>query len=174
MKESERKQNQPQTMQLPEAIKELFVETGYGCLALESDQGIIHVCHAADPDIASFTNAPLLSQWQLIKMPTAPLLRLEFVILDNPTNPYKFESFLNVAEPDQANVLDELVRQDHFSLAFFGDALTYQYSKLDSHEPTQRQQLAYLIDEAMTYWQSLPPEMQDFDFAKAAFMFRFI
>lgn len=174
MKEAERRPNQHAAMQLPEAVKELLAETGYGCLALESDQGIIHVCHAADQDIASFANAPLLSQWQLIKMPTAPLLRLEFLILDNPRNPYKFESFLNIAEPDQATVLDELVQQEHFALAFFGDDLTYQYSKLDGHEPTQRQQLAHLIDEAMTYWQSLPPAQQNFDLAKAIFMRHFI
>lgn len=174
MKETEPKRHNQQANELPDAVKELFANTGYGCLALESDQGIIHVCHAADQDIASFAEAPLLSQWQLIKMPTAPLLRLEFVILDNPTNPYKFESFLNIAEPDQANVLEELVQQDHFTLAFYGDELTYQYSKLDAHETVQRQALAHLIDEAMTHWQSLPPEQQDFDFAKAAFMFRFI
>jgi hypothetical protein len=96
MKETEHKHHNHQANELPEAVKELFVTTGYGCLALESNLGIIHVCHAADNDIASFAEAPLLSQWQLIKMPTAPLLRLEFVILDNPTNPYKFESFLNI------------------------------------------------------------------------------
>ena len=174
MKEVERNHNQPNTMQLPEAIKELFTNTGYGCLALESDQGIVHVCHAADQDIASFAEAPIISQWQLIKMPTAPLLRLEFLILDNPTNPFKFESFLNIAEPDQAAVLDEMLQQDHFALAFFGDALTYQYSKLDAHEITQRQQLAYLMDEAMTYWQALPVGQRDFDLAKAIFMSHFI
>ncbi|MBK8905342.1 MAG: hypothetical protein IPM53_29435 [Anaerolineaceae bacterium] len=174
MKETEYPHHQPPGVELPAAVKELFAETGYGCLALECDQGIIHVCHAADQDIASFAEAPLLSQWQLIKMPTAPLLRLEFRILDNPTNPYKFESFLNIAEPDQAAVADALVRQDHFTLAFFGDDLTYQYSKLDAHEAVQRQALAYLVDEAMTYWQALPPNQRDFDFAKAAFMFRFI
>ena len=62
-----------------------------------------------DQDIASFANAPLLSQWQLIKMPTAPLLRLELVILDNPTNPYKFESFLNIVL--SSSVTDEDVRR---------------------------------------------------------------
>ncbi len=38
-------------------------------------------------------------------MPSTPLIHLELVIMDNPINPFRFESFLNVAEEDQANTL---------------------------------------------------------------------
>jgi len=84
------------TNELPEEIRQVFEDFGYGCLAAEANVGVVHVCHAADSDIEGFAGKPVLYQWQLIEMPTAPLVRLELTILDRPTNPYRFESFLNV------------------------------------------------------------------------------
>ena len=74
---------------------------------VQSNIGIIHVCHAPVADIEGFLYEPVRSQWQLIRMPTAPLIRLELLILDNPANPYRFESFLNIAAADQARALHE-------------------------------------------------------------------
>lgn len=34
--------------ELPSEIQEVFEKTGYGCLAAETNIGIIHVCHASD------------------------------------------------------------------------------------------------------------------------------
>jgi hypothetical protein len=62
-------------------------------------------------------------------MPTAPLIRLNVVIFDRPENPFEFESFLNVAEEDQAHVLDELANQDELYLSFYGDDLKYRFTK---------------------------------------------
>lgn len=59
--------------ELPKEVSEVFDGFGFGCLAVESDVGVVHICHAADADIEGFANKPVLSQWQLIKMPTAPL-----------------------------------------------------------------------------------------------------
>jgi hypothetical protein len=94
--------------ELPDEIQEVLKNFGYGCLAVEADIGVVHVCHAVDADINGFANKPVISRWQLIKMPTAPLIRLELVILDRPENPFRFESFLNVDEDDQANILARL------------------------------------------------------------------
>jgi hypothetical protein len=116
-----------QPNELPEELKEILRKTGYGCLAMESDIGVVHVCHAPDEDIVGFTDKPIISRWQMIKMPTAPLIRLELIILDNPENPFRFESFLNVGEEDQAKILSQLANQDHLYLAFYGDDLSYQY-----------------------------------------------
>ncbi len=107
-------------------------------------------------------------------MPNAPLIRLLFTVLDNPTNPYQFESFLNVAEPDQAQVLTDLVEQEQFSLALYGDDLSYRYSKVIAHEQINRQQLATAIAHSRLYWDRIKPEQQNFDLAKAEFMCHFI
>ena len=41
-------------MSCPSEVRELFERLGYGCLALETDRDIVHVCHASDIDISGF------------------------------------------------------------------------------------------------------------------------
>ena len=160
--------------ELPEEARSVFKQFGYGCLAVESDMGVVHVCYAADTDIASFTDQQVIHQWQLIMMPTAPLIRLELTILDKPGNPYQFESFLNLADEEQAYILAELANQDQFYLSFYGDDLKYRYTKTIPYDDQQWQLLDELIIEAENHWSLIPPERRDFDQAKAAFMQRFI
>ena len=156
--------------ELPGAIREVLENFGYGCLAVEADIGVVHVCHAADSDIDGFANKPVISRWQLIEMPTAPLIRLELVLLDRPGNPFRFESFLNVAEEDQANVLAQLANQERLYLAFYGDDLGYRFTKIISHDKQQWQQIDELTMEANEYWNKIPTERRDFDQAKAEFL----
>ncbi|MCL4266688.1 MAG: hypothetical protein KJ069_26080 [Anaerolineae bacterium] len=159
--------------ELPPELKEVFARTGYGCASVETDRGIIHACHAADADIAGFAGKPVWFQWQMIQMPTAPLIRLEMVIVDNPVNPFCFESFLNVGEPDQLRILARLASQGHLHMAFYGGDLTYQYTKSIHHDEQQWQQLDEITELALVYWQALPPDQRDFDQAKAAYIRQF-
>jgi hypothetical protein len=85
----ERETPEPSANELPDEIREVFEKTGYGCLAAETNIGVVHVCHAADADIEGFADKPVAYQWQLINMPTAPLLRLQIDILDQPDTPYR-------------------------------------------------------------------------------------
>lgn len=160
--------------ELPPELREVFERTGYGCLAVETNIGVVHVCHAADADVEGFANKPVWSQWQLIQMPTAPLVRLALVILDRPDSSYQLESFLNVAEPDQLQALVQLASQDQLYLDFYGDDLTHRFTKIIEHGEAQRQQLQALAHLALDYWDQLPPDERDFDRAKAEFMSRFI
>jgi hypothetical protein len=159
---------------LPREIRRVFEETGYGCLAAETNIGIIHVCHAASSDIEGFADKPVLYQWQLIKMPTAPLIRLDLAILDNPSTPYRFESFWNVAQEAQAQVLAQLSNQDQLYLAFYGDDFIHRFTKIVKHDGQQWQYLDELVAEANDYRDKIPPERRDFDQAKAEFMRRFV
>ena len=61
-------------------------------------------------------------------MPTAPLIRLELAVMDNPFDPFRFESFLNVGERDQLQVLTQLAAQEELHLAFYGDDLNYRFT----------------------------------------------
>lgn len=155
---------------LPVEIRELFRRTGYGCLALESDIGIVHICHATDAEIPGFFGKPVNYQWQLVKMPTAPLIRLQMTILDDPLQPFMFESFLNITEESQANVLNELAGQDRLYLAFYGDSLTHQFTMTVPHDEQQWQRLDELVEEAHRYWEQLPKDRRDYDLAKAMFL----
>jgi hypothetical protein len=160
--------------ELPADLRELFERTGYGCLAIEANIGVVHICHAADADIEGFADKPVWSQWQLVLMPTAPLIRLEFVILDQPASPYKFESFLNVADYDQARILARLANQEQLYLAFYGDDLGFRYAKVLPHDEQQWQQLDELVARATDYLNRIPPGQRDYDRAKAEFMSQFI
>jgi hypothetical protein len=155
---------------LPPAVHEVFAETGYGCLAVESSMGVVHVCHAADVDIEHFADYPIKPRWSLERMPTAPLVRLELTIQDDPDLPYVFESFLNVGNPDQLAVLAQLAGQEELYLTFYGDDLTYRYTIALAQDEQQWQALDELTAKALTYWESLPPEARDYDQAKADFM----
>jgi hypothetical protein len=57
-------------------------------------------------------NIPVLSQWQLMSMPTVPFIRLELQIHNQPSMPYLFVSFSNVVEEDQGGILAEVSNQD--------------------------------------------------------------
>jgi len=170
-KESQRWRSEFAAMdELPEEIRKVLEEFGYGCLVAETNIGVVHVCHAADGDIEGFANKPVSYQWQLLKMPTAPLIRLELAILDCLNDAYRFESFLNVADDDQARVLAQLAGQDRLYLAFYGDDLSHRFTKIVNHDRQQWQYLDELSAEALGHWDQILPEQRDFDRAKAEFM----
>ncbi len=162
-----------EVVDLPTELRQLLAETGYGCLAVETNIGIVHVCHAADADIDGFVDKAVRYRWQLIKMATAPLIRLEVIILDRLDKPYRFESFLNIADPDQDNILTQLTGQMQLYLAFYGDDLSYRFTKAVAHDAQQWQQLDELTAEAYRHWQEIPLAEWDFDRAKADYMRRF-
>ena len=155
---------------LPGEIRGVLDGTGYGCLAAETNLGVIHVCYAADEDIAGFADKPVRFQWQLIKMPTAPLIRLEMLVLDIPLSPYQFESFYNVAQEDQARILAQLANQENLYLAFFGDGFTHYFTKIVRHDEQQWQYLDDLVTQAHAHWDAISEEQRDFDLAKAMFI----
>ena len=128
--------------ELPQELREVLQGFGHGCLAVETDISVVHICHAADTGIQNFADKPVRYQCQLVKLPTAPLIRLEVVILDRPANPYQFESFLNVASKDQARVLDQLANQDQLYPAFYSDGLNYCQDQLGTPTVT-RTRIAY-------------------------------
>ncbi|MGB3715871.1 MAG: hypothetical protein WA996_15700 [Candidatus Promineifilaceae bacterium] len=92
------------------------------------------------------------------------------MILDRPDYRYRFESFLNVAEEDQARVLARLANQDQLYLAFYDDKLDYCYTRILPHDEQQWQQLDELWQIADDYWEALPEDQRDFDLAKDEFM----
>ena len=75
-------------------MQEVFQAGAPGCFAaLRSDDMVGFISHAPDNDIESFRDAFIYWQWELVRMPTAPLIRFHAYVLDNPYNPYQFEHF---------------------------------------------------------------------------------
>ena len=127
-----------------------------------------------DADIEGFRGKPASYSWELIEMPTAPLVRLAVQVFDRPLNPFLFESFLNVGEDDQLAVLNQLAGQDKLFMAFYGGDLGYRYAKVISHDEQQWQQLDEIVIWAFDYWNDLPSDLRDFDGAKAEFISKYI
>ena len=85
-----------------------------------------------------------------------------------------FESFLKVADEDQARILAQLARQDRLYLAFRGDDFGHRFTKIIEHDEQQRQALGELARAAIDYWAAVPLERCDFGRAKADYMRRFV
>ncbi|MFC1790350.1 hypothetical protein ACFLZP_02600, partial [Patescibacteria group bacterium] len=158
--------------ELPPVVRQAFERVGYGCLTAETNIGAIHICHASDVDIEGFADKKVWYQWQLVKMPTAPLIRFELAIQDDPENPYGFETFLNVTGPGQAEVLTQLAGQDRLYFAFYGDDLTHRFTKIVDHDQAMRERLGRLSAQAIEHWERIPPGQRDFDRAKREFQSR--
>jgi len=58
---------------LPWEFQQVFDRNGYGCFSAETEDGVSFVTHAPDEDIETFRGAPVLYNWELIEMPSAPL-----------------------------------------------------------------------------------------------------
>lgn len=159
--------------ELPPELQEAFAQTGFGCVATETSIGVVHVCYAADADIAGFGNKPVGYEWQGALLPTAPVLRLRAVIMDDPHNPYRFESFLQVGQEDDARLLDELTSQEQLYLAFYGENLTHRFTKVVVQSEEKREELARLVEAARAHWHSIPEGERDVEQAKAEFQRRF-
>ena len=154
---------------LPPELRTAFERTGPGCIAAETNIGIVHVCHASDRDIAGFANKSVWNRWELALMPTAPVLRLNLTIIDQPQNPFRYESFLNIGDPDQGRVLDRLLHQEKLYLSFYGNGFGYRFTKAIEHDAAQRAQLSNLVAQATAHWQNIPAIERDFDRAKIEF-----
>lgn len=160
-------------MELSPELRTVFERTGYGSLAVETTRAVYHICHASDNDLENFVHKPVNFRWKLIKMPTAPLIRLDLRIMDRPENPFRFESFLNIADAEQALMLYQLANQAKLYLAFYGDDLGYSYTKEIPHGGQNWQQIDEIASEAIDHWNNIPPVFRDYNWAKAEFMRRY-
>ena len=124
---------------------------------------------AATEDVESFRGpVPIQTQWGLARYSSGSVLRLHLVIFDQPQQPYRFETFINVGAPEQLVCVRQLLTQETLQIHFFDSQTEHVLTKKVSNSDQQRQQLQWLIDLAMHDWEILG-EAWDFDQAKALF-----
>jgi hypothetical protein len=124
---------------------------------------------AADKDVVSFQGpVPIQTQWELGRYAGGSVLRLLLVIFDQPEQPYRFETFINVGAPEQLACVTQLLAQQTLSLHFFDSQTAYVFTKAIRNPRQQRWQLRALVNQAVQDWQALG-ERWDFDQAKALF-----
>ena len=155
---------------LPAEMQAVFDKMGYGCFAAErDDDSVAFLTHVAPADLLSLRYAPVVYDWQMIPMPTAPLIRFTSAVLDDPNHPYRLEHFLNVEDVAQSRCLARLAAQKELVLDFYGVENEYAFSKRFAHPDAMRARLAILVQQAIAYDSTIPAHRRDFDQAKAAF-----
>ena len=159
--------------ELPPEIREVFERSGYGCLAAESNRGIVHICHAPDRDIDGFRDRPVHANWQLIEMPTAPLIRLELIVHGQPLRSLPLRVLPQRRRTGPAAGPDPAGRAGGVT-----PGLLWRRSQLPLHDHHRAQRAAVAAagrddHRALAAWQQLPPAQRDYDLAKAAFMARY-
>lgn len=158
---------------LPPALQALFERSGAGCFAAERGDTVTFVTHASSRDIASFRDAQVMWRWELIPMPTAPLIRFRGAILDDPNAPYFLEHFLNVDDRAQARTLSLLAQQEQITFEFYGDEYEYAYPKQLPQPQRMRVALQKIVRQAIQHYGDIRPERRNFDLAKAMFQQQF-
>jgi hypothetical protein len=153
-------------------LQDVFAEVGKGCLAIERSREIIFVTHAADLDIARFRGAPVLWRWQLVKMPTAPLIRFHARIFDSlwSGSTYTLEHYLNVDDALQARCLSRLVKQPELTFEFYGEEFEYRFAQGVPNPESMQRQLDGIVRQAIDYYGDIPASLRNFDQAKAEFL----
>ncbi len=124
---------------------------------------------AADTDLTGFRGrVPIQCQWQLGRYACGSVLRLLVIIFDRPDNPYRFETFINIAALEQRACVEQMVGQETLHLHFFDSRTAYVFSKGLANPVRQRQQLTALLVLADRERERLG-QAWDFDQAKALF-----
>ncbi|MEM7034071.1 MAG: hypothetical protein AAF629_31310 [Chloroflexota bacterium] len=124
---------------------------------------------ASDADVASFQGQiPINTQWEIGYYPMASVLRMVLSIYDRSNRPYRFETFINVAEGEQLACITQLAEQAELNLHFFDSRTEYVFTKAIRQAIQSRQTLHGLISEAEADYARLEDQW-DFDQAKARF-----
>lgn len=124
---------------------------------------------AADQDVRGFKGkVPIQTYWELGHFECGSVLRMHITIFDRPDNPYRFETFINVASPEQLACVNQLVSQETLQLHFFDGRTEYVLTKEIKYPHVQRRQLENLTAQALQDLTKLGPAW-DFDLAKVVF-----
>ena len=113
---------------------------------------------------------PMLVRHQLYSHPAAPVIRTVLTVYDDPSQPLRFESFINVAEQDQYADFAALANQERLVVLFYDEQLRHRLSKL-IHAGLDNA-IAEMLARAEQVRSAIPAEHYDFGRAKAEVMAR--
>lgn len=120
----------PEANQLPKELAEFLRDETYACLMQETDLGTVFVVKAPRADIESLRGrVPIHLRQELHQHPAAPVIRMVLTIYDQPTRPLAFETFVNVADPQQQSEFAGLSRQSDLHLLLYDESLRHRLSK---------------------------------------------
>lgn len=155
---------------LPE-LAEFLQDYEYACVTQATDQGTVFVLKAPAIDIASSRGqVPIHITHGLYMHEAAPVIRIVLTLVDDPTSPLAFETFVNVADGQQRTDYAALMTQDTLLLLFYDESLTHRLSKRVQNR--SRDELPVMLSKADAEIAIIGQDMVDFEVAKSAIMKR--
>jgi len=153
----------------PELAAFLQHQGPYACVTQATDRGTAYVIKAPASDIVSARGTvPIRVQHTLFDHQNAPVIQTVITIHDQPNQPMRLESFINVADESQRADFTALADQAELIMLFYDENLTHRLSKLVPTEVDDS--LAIILSRADELRAGIPTWQYDFDRAKAAVM----
>jgi hypothetical protein len=155
--------------QLPPELAAFLRTQDYACLTHATDQGTVLVLKAPRSEIDSVRGTvPIQLRHELHRHPAAPVIRMVVTVYDQPARPLAFDTFINVADPEQRDDFAALSNQQELHLLFYDEQLRHQLSK--SVALRDQVKLRGMLVIAQDLRHAIADEAYDFDRAKAAVM----
>jgi hypothetical protein len=162
----------PNLIELPPELAAFLAGEPFACLTHATNLGTAFICKAPGREIARIPHRVSVSvRYELHDYPAAPVIRTLLRVYDRLPDPLTFESFINVAEPDQRQDFAALARQPEILLLFYDERLSHRrmlrLPKLED-DPV----ITDVLERAEALAHRIPVDRYDFDRAKAAVMAR--
>lgn len=140
-------------MHIPDNIRGALEAGGdLACFALEVNDLAAMVIKATDADLKLWRgDRPVGLQPILYKGDTGAVLALVVTIFEPGGNRFAAESTLNVAEPAELELLQQLSRQREYHVHFFDGRNEYTFSKSLPYRSNARAELTGLIRQAVRH-----------------------
>jgi hypothetical protein len=151
---------------LPPELAAFLATEELACLTHNSNRGALYVLKAPASELTSLRGTfPIGLTHELHQHPQAPVIRSVLTFYDQPNQPLRFDTFLNIDDPDQRACFASLAAQDELTMLFYDEHLAHRLSKQQRN--TDPAGMRRLLARADRLHAMIPAERFDFDAAKA-------
>jgi hypothetical protein len=155
--------------ELPSELTDFLRTQEYACLLHASNRGTVFLLKAPAHELTTLNGpTPVRVSHELYSKPTAPVIRMLLRWYDRPDSTIAFESFTNVADPQQRQDYRRLAKQSTLTVVGYDELLRLAVQKrVANHQQREITQIADLADKLRVL---IPDGEYDFDCAKARVM----
>lgn len=154
---------------LPPDLAEFLSDQQYACLTQPTSVGTVLVIKAPGVDIDNLRGPVAIHlRQELHDNPWAPVIRLVLAFYDAPEYPLAFETFINVAAPDQRDDYTAMARQRELHLLLYDEKLSHRLTK--GIRAPGSVSIGMILNRADALRAAISSDDFDFDRAKAEVM----
>jgi hypothetical protein len=153
--------------ELPAELAEFLTGQEYAMVMNQTNQGTVFVVKVPSQEIRSLAGrVPMEVRHELYQHDAAPVIRTIVLVHDQPGHALAMETFTNVADDIQWGEYAELCLREEFDFLFYDESLHHRLTKRVPN--TAGEHMANLLNWADHLTASIPPDVYDFEAAKAA------